>query len=153
GYGGAGGGAFHGVMVTTEARRRGVAAPEVLAARVEGRFAYRGAIVTVEMTGTVTLLEALRQASDGARRRALASSAGRVVAAMHHAGVSHGDLNMTNLLAPACGAVEVTVLDFDRARLAPGPLGARARGRNLRRPARAPRQLDPRGRLAAPAAR
>ena len=140
---------FHELVVTTEARRRGVAAPEVLAARVEGRLAYRGAIVTVEMTGTVTLLEALRQASDGDRRRALASSAGRVVAAMHHAGVWHGDLNLTNLLAPARGAVEVTVLDFDRARLTPGPLGARARRRNLRRLARSLRKLDPGGRLAA----
>jgi 3-deoxy-D-manno-octulosonic acid kinase len=140
---------FRELIVTTEARRRGVAAPEVLAARVEGRLAYRGAIVTAEIAGTVTLLEALRQADDGARRRALASGAGQVVAAMHRAGVSHADLNLTNLLAPARGAVEVTVLDFDRARLASGPLGARARRRNLRRLARSLRKLDPGGRLAA----
>ena len=69
---------FRELVVTTEARRRGVAAPEVLAARVEGRLAYRGAIVTAEIAGTVTLLEALRQADDGARRRALAAArAGR----------------------------------------------------------------------------
>jgi 3-deoxy-D-manno-octulosonic acid kinase len=140
---------FRELMVTMEARRRGVAAPEVLAARVEGRLAYRGAIVTAEVTGTVTMLEALRQAADGARRQALASGAGHVVAAMHRAGVSHADLNLTNLLTPARGAVEVTVLDFDRARLASGPLGPRARRRNLRRLARSLRKLDPGGRLAA----
>jgi 3-deoxy-D-manno-octulosonic acid kinase len=140
---------FRELIVTTEARRRGVAAPEVLAARVEGRLAYRGVIVTAEIAGAVTLLEALRQAADGARRRALASGAGRVVAAMHRAGVSHADLNLTNLVAPARGVVEVTVLDFDRARLASGPLSMRARRRNLRRLARSLRKLDPGGRLAA----
>jgi len=140
---------FRELVVTAEARRRGVAAPEVLAARVEGRLAYRGAIVTAEVTGAVTLLEALRQAADGARRRALASGAGRVVAAMHRAGVSHADLNLTNLVAPARGTVEVTVLDFDRARLASGPLGPRARRRNLRRLARSLHKLDPGGHLAA----
>ena len=37
---------FRELAVTAEARRRGVAAAEVLAARVEGWFTYRGAIVT-----------------------------------------------------------------------------------------------------------
>lgn len=141
---------FRELAVTAEARRRGVAAPEVLAARTEGRLAYRGAIVTAEVPGVVTLLDALRAAADGGRRRALATAAGRVVAAMHRAGVFHADLNLTNLLAPASGAVEVTVLDFDRARLASGPLGRRARRNNLERLARSLRKLDPGGRLAAP---
>src|SRR5213594_2508660 len=34
------------LAITAEARRRGVAAVEVLAARVDGRLAYRGALVT-----------------------------------------------------------------------------------------------------------
>jgi len=141
---------FRELAVTAEARRRGVAAAEVLAARVEGRLAYRGAILTAEVVGAVTLLEALRQAGDAARRRALAAGAGHVVAAMHRAGVCHADLNLTNLLAPVRGAVDVTVLDFDRARLTPGPLSARARCRNLRRLARSLQKLDPAGGLAAP---
>jgi 3-deoxy-D-manno-octulosonic acid kinase len=141
---------FRELAVTVEARRRGVPVPEVLAARTEGRLAYRGAILTAEVPGVVPLLDALRAAADDARRRALAAGAGRVVAAMHHAGVFHADLNMTNLLAPLSGAVEVTVLDFDRARLASGPLGPRARRSNLERLARSLRKLDPAGRVAAP---
>jgi len=141
---------FRELAVTTEARRRGVAAPEVLAARVAGRLAYRGAIVTAEVPGAVTLLEALRHADDGARRRTLAAGAGRVVADMHRAGVWHGDLNLTNLLASAGDPGDLTILDFDRARLARGPLAPRARLRNLARLARSLRKLDPDGRLAAP---
>src|SRR5207244_13550456 len=55
------------LALTVEARRRGVAAAEVLAARVEGRLAYRGALVTAEVPAAATLLEALRGAPDGAR--------------------------------------------------------------------------------------
>jgi 3-deoxy-D-manno-octulosonic acid kinase len=141
---------FRELAVTVEARRRGVAAPEVLAARVEGRLAYRGAIITAEVADAVTLLDALRGARDDARRRALSAGAGRVVAAMHRAGVWHADLNLTNLLAPAGGSVDVTILDFDRARLAPAPLARHARRSNLERLARSLRKLDPAGRLAAP---
>ena len=141
---------FRELAVIAEARRRGVAAPEVLAARVEGRLAYRGAIVTAEVVGTVTLLEALREAGDAARRRGLAAGAGRVVATMHRAGVWHADLNLTNLLAPADDAGALTIVDFDRARLARGPLPPRARRGNLARLARSLRKLDPDGRLAAP---
>jgi 3-deoxy-D-manno-octulosonic acid kinase len=141
---------FRELAVTAEARRRGVAAPEVLAARVEGRVAYRGAIVTAEVPGAVTLLEALREAGDVARRRRLAAGAGRVVATMHRAGIWHADLNLTNLLAPTDDAGDLTIVDFDRARLARGPLARRARRGNLTRLARSLRKLDPDGRLAAP---
>jgi 3-deoxy-D-manno-octulosonic acid kinase len=140
---------FRELAVTVEARRRGVPAPEVLAARVEGRVVYHGAIVTAEIPESVTLLEALREAGDGPRRRALAVAAGRVVAAMHRAGISHADLNLTNLLAPAGGG-ELTIVDFDRARVARAPLATRARRDNLARLARSLRKLDPEGRLAAP---
>jgi aminoglycoside phosphotransferase (APT) family kinase protein len=69
---------------------------------------------------------------------------------MHRAGVWHADLNLTNLLVAETGDPDVTVLDFDRARLATGPLRARARRRNLERLARSLRKLDPARRLAAP---
>ena len=138
---------FHELAVTTEARRRGVAAPEVLGARVEGWLVYRGAIVTAEVPHATTLVEALRTAGDDSRRHALAAAAGRVVGQMHRAGVWHADLNLTNLLATAGDDADVTVLDFDRARLARRPLGARARRRNLERLARSLRKLDPDGGL------
>jgi 3-deoxy-D-manno-octulosonic acid kinase len=138
------------LAVTVEARRRGVAAAEVLAARVEGRLAYRGALVTAEVPAAATLLEALRRAPDAEARRALAEAAGRAVGALHAAGVFHADLNLNNILVrPEAGADAATLLDFDRARLGRPPLGARARRRNLRRLARSLAKLDPEGALAA----
>lgn len=133
------------LLATVEARRRGVAAVEVLAARVEGGLAYRGALVTAEVPDATPLIDALRGAADPGTRAALARSAGSVVAAMHAAGVAHPDLNLTNLLARA-GAV-VAVVDLDRAVLVAPPLGAPARRRNLRRLLRSLRKLDPGGAL------
>lgn len=141
---------FRELAVAAEARRRGVAAAEVLAARVEGRLAYRGAIVTAEVPEAVPVVEALRVA-DGDRRRALATAVARAVAGMHRAGVFHADLNLTNLVTGPAPGLAVTVLDFDRARVGRAPLGRRARQRNLRRLARSLRKLDPAGQLAAPA--
>ncbi|TMB20460.1 MAG: hypothetical protein E6J59_08500 [Deltaproteobacteria bacterium] len=140
---------FHELALTVEARRRGVAAAEVLAARVEGRFAYRGALVTAEVPEATTLLEALRRAADRGARCGLAAAAGRAVAGLHAAGVFHADLNLRNLLVhPGPEGVRVALLDFDRAWLGAAPLRAPARGRNLRRLVRSLAKLDPGGRLA-----
>ena len=137
------------LAVTVEARRRGVAAAEVLGVRVEGGLLYRGAVVTAEVPAAATLLDALRAAPDGAVRRALATAAGRAVARLHAAGVFHADLNLTNILVhPEAGGAAVVLLDFDRARLRRAPLAAAARRRNLRRLARSLAKLDPEGRLA-----
>jgi len=138
------------LVATVEARRRGVAAVEVLAARVEGGFAYRGTLVTAEVADAVPLIDALRGSAEPGGRAALARSAGSVVAAMHAAGVAHPDLNLTNLLARA-GAV-VAVVDLDRAALVAPPLGGPARRRNLRRLRRSLRKLDRDGALGDPAA-
>jgi 3-deoxy-D-manno-octulosonic acid kinase len=136
------------LAVTAEARRRGVPAAEVLAARVEGGLAYRGALLTAELPGALTLLEALGRAPDAVGRRALAAAAGRAVALLHAAGIAHADLNATNIVVHAdSGGVAVALLDFDRARLRPGPLGHTARRRNLRRLARSFAKLDPDGAL------
>jgi len=142
------------LAVTAEARRRGVAVAEVLAARVEGRIAYRGALVTAEVSGATTLHEALARASDPAARRALAAATGRAIAALHAAGVFHADLNLTNILVhPGPAGPGIALLDFDRARLCHGPLRRAARRRNLRRLARSLAKLDPAGSLAGPAER
>jgi 3-deoxy-D-manno-octulosonic acid kinase len=137
------------LAVTAEARRRGVAAAEVLAARVAGRLVYRGALVTAEVPAAATLYEAFRAAPDAAARRALASAAGRAVAVLHHAGVFHADLNLTNILVrPGPSGPDVALLDFDRARLRGRPLASRARRRNLRRLRRSLAKLDPAGAFA-----
>jgi 3-deoxy-D-manno-octulosonic acid kinase len=140
------------LALTVEARRRGVAAAEVLAARIEGRLAYRGALVTAEVPHAVPLIDALRAAPDAATRRRLGALAGSAVAALHIAGVLHADLNLTNILVGADGA-GATVIDFDRGRLVQGQLGACARRRNLRRLLRSARALDPGGRAVDGAAR
>jgi len=138
---------FRELAVTVEARRRGVAAPEVIAARVEGRLVYRGALVTVEVPAAATLLDAMRLAPDGAARQQLAIATGRALATLHGAGVFHADLNVTNILVRG---TDVVLLDFDRARVVPPPLSATARRRNLRRLARSVAKLDPRGELIGP---
>ncbi len=137
------------LALTAEARRRGVAAAEVLAARVEGGLVYRGALVTAEVPAATTLVEALRCAPDAEARRALAVSAGRAIAVLHDAGVFHADLNLTNIVVSSGpGGTEIALLDFDQARVGRAPLGRAARRRNLRRLARSLAKLDPGGTLA-----
>lgn len=142
------------LVLTVEARRRGVAAAEVLAARVDGGLVYRGALVTAEVAHALTLVEALRRAAHSGARLELAAAAGRAVAALHGAGVFHADLNLTNLLVHAHPeGARVTLLDFDRAWLGAVPLPAPARRRNLRRLLRSAAKLDPAGALAGAAER
>jgi len=63
--------------------------------------------------------------------------------------VFHADLNLRNILVHAGPeGLRVALLDFDRARLAAAPLGARGRRRNLRRLVRSLTKLDPAGTLA-----
>lgn len=140
------------LVVTAEARRRGIPAAEILAVRVEGGLVYRGAVLTAEIPEAATLIDALRASPDPTTRRALVEGAARTVAGMHRAGLLHTDLNLTNLLArrAATGAIEMAVLDLDRARLTRPPLAPRARRRTLRRFARSWRKLDPAGALATP---
>lgn len=137
---------FSELAVTVEARRRGVPAAEVLAARVDGRLVYRSALVTREASGAVPVLTALAHAADESARTALATSAGEAVARLHEAGVFHADLNLGNILVTP--DAETTLVDFDRARLSAAPLDAAARRRNLQRLARSLRKLDPDGRIA-----
>ena len=143
------------LAVTDEARRRGVPVAEVLAARVEGAIVYRGALVTAELPAAVTLVEALRRATDADARIALAAAAGRTVAALHDAGVFHADLNLTNIMVGpgADGGGSVALVDFDRARIGRGSLPSGARRRNLRRLARSLAKLDPAGEIAGTAER
>jgi len=138
---------FGELAVTTEARRRGVAAAEVLAARVDGWLVYRGALVTREIPDARPLLAALA-AADPPRRAAVAADAGRAVARMHEAGVRHADLNLGNILVGDAGAI--TLVDFDRARLGNGPLDRGARRNNLQRLARSLQKLDGDGAIAGP---
>jgi 3-deoxy-D-manno-octulosonic acid kinase len=130
------------LLVAAAARAHGVPTPAVLAARVEGWWIYRGAVVTETIPGARTLVEALRDGADPAASASLARAAGRAVGALHAAGVDHPDLNLTNLLAAAAGAAEaVAVIDLDKARAMAAPLPPRVRRRGIARLARSWRKL------------
>lgn len=104
--------------LTEEARRRGVAAVEVLGARVDRLAAgfYRGAIMTREAEDTETLAAALRRPMSDAERAAVLTAVARTLRAMHDRGVHHRDVNAGNILVRCRGAaVAVHLIDFDRA--------------------------------------
>jgi tRNA A-37 threonylcarbamoyl transferase component Bud32 len=124
------------LAVTAEARRRGVASAEVLAARVD-RLAcgfYRGAIVTREVEHAEALAAALRRRESESERVAVLTAVARALRAMHDSGVHHRDLNANNVLVCCRGAdgIAVHFIDFDGARIR-RCVGTRTRRRALRR--------------------
>lgn len=129
------------LRVSLAARERGAPVPEVLAACVHGWGVYRSAVVTDEIPGVTTAIEALHAVAAGSPRLAIARAAGIAVARLHAAGVVHVDLNLTNVLVGGAGAF---VVDLDRARVRVEALGRWERRRSLRRLARSARKLDPR---------
>jgi 3-deoxy-D-manno-octulosonic acid kinase len=119
------------------ARRRGLAVPDPVAAVVERvRPGYRGMLVTVEIPAD-TLWEALR----AGRATELGRPVGMTLRAVHDAGLAHPDLNLTNVLVASDG--RIALVDLDRARLLPGPLGPISRRAAIRRVRRSARRLDP----------
>lgn len=133
--------------------QRGVAAPEVLAARVD-RLPwgwYRGAIVTREVAGAETFAEALRRTSDGTTRTEVLTAVGRAIRDLHDRGVHHRDLNANNILVRRDGdVVAVWFIDFDRAEVH-RVVGGWTRRRELGRLERSLRKLSQRGMPLAPA--
>lgn len=83
-------------------------------------------------------------APDAAARETVMEMVGREVGAMHRAGIGHPDLNLRNVLVAraAAAAPAVHLLDFDRARLYPGPVPERRRRREVERFARSVRKLS-----------
>lgn len=133
--------------------QRGVAAPEVLAARVD-RLPwgwYRGAIVTREVSGAETFAESLRRTPDGAGRTGVLTSVGRAIRDLHDRGIHHRDLNANNILVRrAPDGVAVWFIDFDRAEVH-HVMTAWTRRRELSRLERSLRKLSQRGMPLAPA--
>jgi tRNA A-37 threonylcarbamoyl transferase component Bud32 len=123
------------LALTEEAIRRGLPAPQVLAARVD-RLPwgwYRGAIVTREVTGALTFADELRRHSEAADRARILATVGRAIRDLHDRGVHHRDLNANNILVTRdAGAVQVHFIDFDRA-VVHAAVGSRIRERELRR--------------------
>lgn len=146
------------LVATERALAGGVRAPRVLAGteRREGA-GYHAWLATAWIPGTLDGASWLA-AAGGRERAAALADAGRQIARMHASGVGHPDLNLRNLLirpagpdtaAPGAGAAdgsgpEVYLIDFDRARLYPGPTPAGRRVRDLLRLERSVRKLDAR---------
>lgn len=127
---------------------RGLATPDLVFAA----WRRRGGLVRMEMG--FELVEESEDAAAAAfgvngesRRNAAAAmtAVGRLVAALHRAGVYHHDLNLKNFLLTREG--RVLILDVDKVSLGRRPLKAAARRRNLARLTRSVRKL---GRGAAP---
>ena len=73
---------------------------------------YRADLLTAELPSRLTLAAALREAP---LPSGTWGAVGSCIAALHHRGVQHADLNAHNLLLGGSG--EVYVLDFDRGRI------------------------------------
>lgn len=147
------------LVATERALAGGVRAPRVLAgAERRERAGYHAWLATTWIPGVLDGASWLA-ASDRPERQAALADAGRQIARMHASGVGHPDLNLRNLLVRAGGAAragsgtevadgkdgarpEVYLIDFDRARLYPGPTPAGRRIRDLLRLERSARKLD-----------
>jgi len=123
------------LLVTEEARRRGIAVPEVLGARVDRvrGGSYRGALATREITAARTLAALLAGRPPAHERDAAITAVARALRTLHDRGVHHRDLNAANILiAGSREAPCVYLIDFDRAVLR-ARVPARLRRRALRR--------------------
>ncbi|HEU0013120.1 MAG TPA: lipopolysaccharide kinase InaA family protein [Longimicrobium sp.] len=136
--------AFDELRATERARTAGVQAARVLAAiERPGTVGYRAMLVTLLIPGATDAAAWLHDAAAPDRALAL-REAGRQLAAMHAAGVSHPDVNLRNLLVASGGngaAPEVWILDFDKSRVHPGPVPVGRRVEDLRRIVRSARKL------------
>lgn len=134
------------LAVTVAARERGLATLDVLAALVAWGLGpwYRGWLVTRELTGARDLWAELQQQQSRESRQSLLRRTGHSLRFMHAAGIDHADLNLRNILVRTEGAhQEIHIIDFDRARLFPGPVPDARAGRNIRRLLRSVNKLDP----------
>ena len=133
--------AFDELRATERARAGGVRTARILAAIEHPRtMGYTAMLATLLIPGARDAARWLGE--EPADADAMLRDAGRQLAAMHAAGVSHPDVNLRNLLvAGGPGAPEVWLLDFDRARVYAGPATRARRAADLRRLARSARKL------------
>jgi len=136
------------LLVTLEARARGVAVAEPMGAAVDwiAPMIYRGFFLTRAIDG-MTLWEFLRDNEDPIARGYVLDQARRTMDTMHHRGLFHADLNLHNLFVTRVGdRFAVVILDLDKAWLYSAPLPESLRRATLARLARSAHKLDPVGR-------
>ncbi len=133
------------LRVSLAARRRGIAVVEPMGAMVEwvAPMVYRGCFVTRALDG-MTLWQFLNAGHDRMVRLQVIEQARATIDTMHRRGLYHSDLNLHNLFVTSIGdRFAVIILDLDKARLHPPPLGDALIHENLTRLARSARKLDP----------
>ncbi len=136
---------FAELRATVVARERGVPTVEVLGARVEWQSFgfYRGTLITREAQGFLNWREWLQTKPPVEERQIVTDKVLQTINFMHESGISHADLNLTNILVRNDSAQrEVLIIDFDRARIFPAPLPSPYRKRNLARLRRSIAKLD-----------
>ncbi len=141
---------FAELRTTVIARERGVPTVEVLGAKVEWlSFGfYRGTLITREAEGFLNWREWLHTKPPIEERRVVTDKVLQTINTMHENGISHADLNLTNILVRNDSAQhQVLIIDFDRARIFSTSLPSSYRNRNLARLRRSIAKLDPEGRL------
>jgi len=132
------------LVVTERLRRRGAPVPDPLAAvRRPRAVGYETWLATRRLPGAEPAAVALA-ATPADRLRGPMRAMGRAVRALHEAGGDHADLNAWNVLLGWEGESEVRafVVDLDRGRLRPAPLGAKRARANLARLRRSLRKLE-----------
>ncbi len=140
---------FMELCTTVIARERGVPTVEVLGAGVEWRpFGfYRGTLITREARGFLNWRAWLQTNPPVEGRRLLVDKVLQTINTMHECGISHADLNLTNVLVRHdSDRYEVLIIDFDRARIFPSPLPSSQRKRNLARLRRSMAEFSAEGR-------
>lgn len=131
------------LRATEAARRAGARVPEVIAAAERRALPGYTAMLATRLVEDATELASWLEDHDAEGRRAVLEDAGGQIGLLHRGGVAHPDLNLRNfLVAPSPGGPVTYVLDFDRARLYPGPVPPRRRARDLRRLARSARKVS-----------
>lgn len=137
---------FNELVVTEEARGRGVACPEIFAAGIERLWGpcYRGWLVTAKLEGALDLWAALQSGSAEKNGRALLRAVARELRHMHRQGVCHADLNLKNILVRRqADGLKSYIIDLDKARLFPGEVPPEKARKNLDRLLRSVCKLDP----------
>ena len=138
------------LCTTVIARERGVPTVEVLGAGVEWQSFgfYRGTLITREAQGFLNWREWLQTKPPVEERRVVTDSVLQTINTMHESGISHADLNLTNILVRNdSDQHELLIIDFDRARIFPTPLPSSHRKRNLARLRRSMEKFDAEERL------
>jgi 3-deoxy-D-manno-octulosonic acid kinase len=111
---------FNELHLAGELGELGIPTPKVAAALVyPSGLLYRGEVAREEIAEAQDLAACLFGATrlDGARRLEVMAEAGRLVAALHHAGVAHPDLNLRNVLISwGAGPARAYILDLEKCR-------------------------------------